>query len=257
MTELLFWPAVIGYGEAAVALVGEARRPGWPGRVAIWGVRVGWLAQTALLAVQAVGAGDFPWSSRAAALNLFVWLVVTVYLVWGCRPRFRLLGVAVMPLAAVLLAVAYAGGGVGAEGGAASALLAVHAALMLAAFAGFTFAAGLSAFYVWEERRLKQRARRILRLRVPPLETLEQLAARTVLVSLAALSFGIALGVAELARDGGGVDAAMVAALGVWIVYAAVVALRRMTGARGRRAAYATLAAFTLVVLTLSVGHFA
>ena len=67
MVEMLFWPAVLGYGEAAVALVGEARHPGRSGRLAIWGVRVGWLAQTGLLAAQAADANGFPWSSWAGA----------------------------------------------------------------------------------------------------------------------------------------------------------------------------------------------
>ena len=53
MAELLVWPALLGYGEAAFALVGEARRPGVAGRLAIWGVRLGWLAHTALLVAQA------------------------------------------------------------------------------------------------------------------------------------------------------------------------------------------------------------
>ena len=56
MAELLFWPALLAYGEAAVALGAEARRPGRAGRLAIWGVRLGWLLQTGLLAVQAVRA---------------------------------------------------------------------------------------------------------------------------------------------------------------------------------------------------------
>ena len=34
---------------------------------------------------------------------------------WGCRPRYRLLGLAVMPLAVVLLVIARLGGGTGAE----------------------------------------------------------------------------------------------------------------------------------------------
>ena len=68
-----------------------------------WGVRLGWLAQTALLAVQAVRADGFPWWSWAGSLNLIVWLVVGAYLIWGCKPRYRLLGLTVMPLAAALL----------------------------------------------------------------------------------------------------------------------------------------------------------
>ena len=110
MVEALFWPALLGYGEAAFAYASapDAHAP------ATWGVRIGWLAQTALLVVQAARADGFPWSTWAGSLNLFVWLVVGAYLIWGCRPRYRLLGLAVMPLAAVLFVVARVGGGTGA-----------------------------------------------------------------------------------------------------------------------------------------------
>ena len=51
LAELLFWPALLLYGEAAVGYFGDVRRPGSAGRAATWGVRLGWLAQTALLVV--------------------------------------------------------------------------------------------------------------------------------------------------------------------------------------------------------------
>src|SRR3954466_9837034 len=111
MAELFFWPALLFYGEAVLGYVGEARRPGFAGRAALWGVRLGWLAQTALLVVQATREDGFPWSTWAGSLNLFVWLVVTVYLC--VRRPYRLLGLAVMPLAVALLVVARAGGGTG------------------------------------------------------------------------------------------------------------------------------------------------
>ena len=88
MAELLFWPALLAYGEAAVAYAGDARRPGSLGRFATWGVRIGWLVQTALLLVQAARADGFPWDTWAGSLNLFVWLVVGAYLIWGCKPRY-------------------------------------------------------------------------------------------------------------------------------------------------------------------------
>src|SRR5204863_4386403 len=113
LAELLFWPVLLLYGEAALGYFGEARRPGAAGRAATWGVRLGWLAQTALLGVQAAREDGFPWGTWAGSLNLFVWLVVGAYLIWGCRKPYRLLGLAVMPLAAVLLVVARAGGGTG------------------------------------------------------------------------------------------------------------------------------------------------
>src|SRR5207248_2997244 len=148
--ELLFWPALLAYGEAAVAYAGNARRPGAAGRLSTWGVRLGWLLQTALLVVQAARADGFPWDTWAGSLNLFVWFVVGAYLIWGCRARYRLLGLAVMPLAAVLLALARIGGATGgtAPGRYPSLFLALHVGLVLAAFAGFTLAAGLSALYL-------------------------------------------------------------------------------------------------------------
>ena len=258
MADVLVWPALIAYGEATIALAGEARWPGLAGRLAIWGVRLGWLVQTALLGVQAARAEGFPWGSWAGALNLFAWLVVSAYLIWGCRPSFRLLGLAVMPVAAFLLLLAHVGGGASGESDdPSSAVLAVHVVLMLAAFAGFTLAAALSAFYLWHERRLKRREARILRRRVPPLEALDRLAGRTVAVSLGVLTLGIAVGVASLAANGGRIDAAMAATVAAWAVYATVLLLRRAAPLRRRRAAGLTVAAFVLVVLVLPVTHFA
>ena len=100
MAEFLVVPALLAYGEAAFAYAGELRGPGLAGRLATWGVRLGWLAQTALLVGQAASAEGFPWGTWAGSLNLFVWLVVGAYLIWGCTPRYRLLGLAVMPVAA-------------------------------------------------------------------------------------------------------------------------------------------------------------
>src|SRR5436189_4480087 len=137
MAELLFWPAVLAYGQAAFAYAGSLRDASY-GRVATWGVRLGWLAQTALLVVQAARADGFPWDTWAGSLNLFVWLVVGAYLIWGCRPRYRLLGLVVMPLAALLLAVSYAAGGVAGSGksGYSTLFLVLHVGLLLAGFAG-------------------------------------------------------------------------------------------------------------------------
>src|SRR5204862_6373314 len=182
LAELLFWPALLAYGEAAVAYYGEARHPGRAGRLATWGVRIGWLVQTALLAVQAARADGFPWSSWAGSLNLFVWLVVGAYLIWGCRPRYRLLGLAVLPLAVVLFVLARVGGGTGVGGRShySDLFLVLHVGLVLAAFAGFPPAAGLSGLYLWHERRLERRESTVLRLRAAHLAELDDVPARPV-----------------------------------------------------------------------------
>jgi ABC-type uncharacterized transport system permease subunit len=253
VVEALFWPALLGYGEAAFAYA-SARTS----RAATWGVRLGWLAQSALLVVQAVHADGFPWSSWAGSLNLFVWLVVGAYLIWGCRPRFRLLGLAVMPLAAGLFLVARVGGGTraGAHSHYSNLFLILHVGFVLAAFAGFTLAAALAALYLWEEARLKRRAADILRLRLPPLASLERLTWRTVVVSLPLLTLGLIAGIVRLREDGRPVDALEVFTLATWLVYAGFVVVRP----NGRRAAHLALAGFALVIvarLALAGGHFA
>jgi ABC-type uncharacterized transport system permease subunit len=253
MAEVLFWPALLGYGEAALAYATVRTS-----RAATWGVRIGWLAQTALLVAQAAGADSFPWSSWSASLNLFVWLVVGAYLIWGCRPRYRLLGLAVMPLAALLFVVARIGGGTETASGssAGTLFLVLHVGLVLAAFAGFTLAAALAGLYLWEERRLKRRSADILRLKLPPLQALESLARRTVLVAWPLLTVGLVIGLVRQQREGGHFDPLEAVTLVAWLGYGAVV----VTHPAGRRAAYLLLGGFALVIvarLALAGGHFA
>ena len=248
---VLFWPALAGYAEAAVAYIGDTVKPGRLVRFAMWGVRLGWLAQTALLVAQAADADGFPWAGWGGSLNLFVWMCVGAYLVWGCRAPFRLLGLAVMPVASLLLVLSWAAGGIreSSRSEFGDVFLAFHVGLVLAAFAGFTIAAALAVLYLWQERRLKRREPRVLRLRAPSLETLDALAGRTVAFALPALTLGVGIGFARLETEGGGFDATMGVTLLTGIVYAAFLVVRHEAGWRGRRTAYLALAGFALVVL--------
>ena len=248
MAELLVWPALIAYGEAAVAYAGNARRPGSLGRLATWGVRLGWLAQTALLVVQATDANGFPWSTWAGSLNLFVWLVVSAYLIWGCSPRYRLLGLGVMPLAASLLAISYAAGGTEEAEGAAwgDVVLLLHIGFVLVAFAGFTVAGGLAALELWQERELKSHPAGLLRLRVPSLVALDRLTVTTVGVSLAALTAGIVPGLARLPDRG--LDVLVAGTVVLWALGASVLYLRVRAGRR-ELAAVLALGGFAAVIV--------
>jgi ABC-type transport system involved in cytochrome c biogenesis permease subunit len=252
MADLLFWPAILGYGEAAFAYASPRHA-----RLGTWGVRVGWLAQTALLGVQAAQVGGFPWSSWAGSLNLFVWLVVSTYLIWGCQPRYQLVGLAIMPLAALLFAVARVGGGTAGDAPPryGNLFLAVHVGFVLAAFAGFTVAAALAALYLVEERRLRRHAPDILRLRLPSLVSLETLTRRTITVAWPLLTIGLLVGLVRLRDEHGRLDAMMSATLATWLLYAAFVAARPS----GQRAAQLALVGFTFVIVTriaLAGSHF-
>src|SRR6185437_12739209 len=177
------------------------------------------------------------------------------------RP-YRLLGLVVMPLAVALLVVARAGGGTraGSAGHYSNLFLVVHVGLVLAAFAGFTLAAALSALYIWEERRLQTRPATILRRQVPALATLDSLALRTVVWSVPLLTLGAAVGLVRLVARGDRLDALIAITVATWLVWCAYLGLRLLGGWAGRRAAYLALAGFVLVIvvrLALPATHFA
>jgi ABC-type uncharacterized transport system permease subunit len=162
-----------------------------------------------------------------------------------------------MPLAAVLFVVSRVAGGtgVGTQEQYSSLFLVIHVGCVLAAFAGFTLAAALAALYLWEEGRLKRRSTDILRLRLPPLQSLERLTWRTVVVSLPLLTLGLVAGLVRLRQDGRPLDALEALTLGTWLLYGVVV----VTRPNGRYTAYLALGGFVLVILArlvLSAGHF-
>jgi ABC-type uncharacterized transport system permease subunit len=113
----------------------------------------------------------------------------------------------------------------------------------------------VAALYVFEERRLKRRDTRVLRLRLPSLEALDRLAARAVLAGLVLLSAGIVAGLVWL--DVNGLDAAMTVAVLIWALYALALVVRWEAGVRGRRFARLLLAGLVLVVAVLPLTHFA
>jgi ABC-type uncharacterized transport system permease subunit len=166
-----------------------------------------------------------------------------------------------MPLAALLLAISYAAGGVDASGesGYSTLFLVLHVGLVLAGFAGFTLAAALAGLYLWQDRQLKHRSSTVLRFRAPSLVTLESLAARTVAFALPVLTLGMAAGFARI-RHGSELDPLIVLTVLTWAVYGTFLVLRYGARWRGRRVAYLTLAGFALIValqLSLQMGHFA
>ena len=253
MVELLFWPAVLAYGEAAVAYAGNVRYPG-PGPPRDLG-RARRLARADLpagppgRARRGVSVGHL--GRIAQPLRL---AVVGGYLVWGCTPRYRLLGLAVMPFAAVLLVASYLGRRDG-HGRVARPLDPLpRGARRLRAGRlcwRWRWLRRSVALYLWEERALKLRRPGLLRLRAPSLAHAR--AARA--------ADGGRRAAAAHAGHGGRVrprgltrPADASSRWSVWALFAAFVVVRP----RGRRAAYLQLAGFALVLaapLGLLVTH--
>ena len=227
LAELLFWPALLLYGEAAVGYFGDARTPaspacgdvGRPPRLAAadraprgaGGARerlpvgdVGGLAQPLRLA-RGRGVSDLGLPRRVPAAR-------------SRRHADR--------CGAAHRRACRRGTAIGTRSHYSNLFLVLHVVLVLVAFAGFTLASALSALYLWQERRLKRRATTILRRPAPSLATLDRLAARTVAFSLPPLTLGIVVGLVRLVRDGDHLDALVIATLVTWAAWVAYLVLR-------------------------------
>jgi ABC-type uncharacterized transport system permease subunit len=252
LIDALFAGAVAAYGLASALLlaylVGAGRRS------TAGALPIVWFAAAMHVAHDALRWGSMhvgPFSGVGAALSTLSLLVVVAFVALrGRRPRLDVVGAFVTPLALLMLlgsrlpAHDVPGGG---------ALLAVHIAANLIAVAAFTVACGLAVAYLLQERQVKSRQLGGLFHRLPPLEMLDQLAYRCIVVGLPALTVGVATGLVVGSRGARveGLQWQQYFAMLSWMLFASVLLLRVAAGWRGRRAAIGTILGYASAVIVL------
>jgi ABC-type uncharacterized transport system permease subunit len=131
----------------------------------------------------------------------------------------------------------------------------LHVALLLAAYAALLLSLLASLLYLIQERRLKQKSPTLLWL--PSLETTDQIAQRALLFGLPCMTAGLLIGsLIAQATIGASYfrDPKILLAFAMWLVYVAMIHIRRISGLRGRRAVYLSSFVF-LVILTVWVAN--
>jgi ABC-type uncharacterized transport system permease subunit len=128
-------------------------------------------------------------------------------------------------------------------------LLRVHIALAFIGVTAFAFSTAVSLVYLAQARMLKQKSKTELRRRLPPLDVLDQLGMRGIVVGFPFYTVALLLGSAQAIRTEH-LRGSYVLAIISWIIYGVVLQARLTAGWRGRRAAILTV--FGLV-LALSV----
>jgi len=154
--------------------------------------------------------------------------------------------------------------------------LVVHIGFLLAAYASLAFSMVASFLYLVQERRLKSRflvmAGHPTHLShknngvakvghpysffsgdfLPPLDTLERIAHATLLFGFPCMTFGLLVG-SLLAQESVGpayfFDPKVLLSFGMWVLYVALLYIRRSAGLRGRRAAYLSSGVFVVMLL--------
>jgi len=141
--------------------------------------------------------------------------------------------------------------------------LIAHIAALMAAYAALAFSLLASVLYLLQERRLKSKHKPgedswWLPLDwLPPLDTLERIAHGTLEFGFPCMTVGLVIG-SVLAQEtplGAAyfLDPKVIASFILWIVYVALLLVRRSAGLRGRRAAYHSGAVFLVMLAVFAV----
>ena len=254
MTLLWLRFAVLLYGVAALAVLPAAvyNRPRWCN----------------LAIPSAIGAVLFHFVSLAEMLNaahhrlpvethevqsLLALILALAFLIVYAWYRSVSLGVFVLPIVFILaMLAAFRPGQETFSAPIRTGWIFLHISLLLAAYAGLVVSLLASLLYLIQERRLKSKspANRGLSPLDTPLETIDQIALKTLLFGLPCMTAGLLIGSVIAQADFGAKyfsDPKILLTFGLWIAYVAMVFIRRASGLRGRRAVY--LSSFVVLVV--------
>lgn len=257
--------AYFAVGVAAFALTTTAYLGAlWTAREAV-GAAARWMLRVTL----AFWAGLIVWwmidaglaGGTRTLLSTSAWTLSALYLFLLRRYPIQALGSFITALSTVLAAFALLLVNPYADlvtGPLADWLLRIHIGLAFVGITGFAFATAVSVVYLIQARMLKRKAPSAMRRRLPPLDVLDRLALRSIIVGFPFYTIALLLGSAQAVRLGTGeIKLAYILAVASWLIYGAVLQARLTAGWRGRRAAILTtvgLCAALVVVAQYSLG---
>jgi len=126
----------------------------------------------------------------------------------------------------------------------------LHIALLLAAYAALLLSLLASVLYLIQERSLKSKHATPMAAWLPPLETTDQIALKSLLFGFPCMTAGLLVG-SMIAQQAYGpsyfLDPKVLLSFAMWIAYVGMIYIRRHAGLRGRRAIY--LSGFVLLVV--------
>ena len=245
----------IGAALAAAALylrlfLQEEARQVRLGRGVLW---LSVLAMTASLLLRGLEIGTVPLLTPGEALYFYGWLVFLVYLLLMRSPTQALVGALLVPFASLCVLL---GALVLREDATVlpifqNPLFAVHTLAAFLGYSALSVACCAGILYLVLHDQVAHKRMGKLFHRLPPLEDLDQLGYRTVLLGFLLLSLAIAAG-AVWARQEWGVgwifEPKAVWAIISWLVYAGYLVVRRSRGWRGERAAWLATVGFALSI---------
>jgi len=196
-----------------------------------------------------------PMNNLYEATLVIAWTIVATYLVLGMFSRLRFLGAFASPLLFAIGIFALmrpldAPAGQAAFAGAWSSL---HKALILLSYGAFGLGSVAGIMYLTQEHDLKYRKLRAVLSLLPPIQRLEVVIGRSLLVGFALFTAGLITSGVYLKQTRNVYftgDAEVIYSLFVWAIYLALLVLHWRFSQRGRRFALGAVGSFVFVMLT-------
>jgi cytochrome c-type biogenesis protein CcsB len=200
--------------------------------------------------------GQLPISSIQESLSLFSLTIVGAFILFERIYKVAILGSFVIPLAMIAIAV--------------SSFLPeradfslqqygiwfwIHIICVFISYATFTISCGVSVMYLMMQHFLKKKHFGALFRKLPSLETLDDISYRTLMIGFPLLTVAIISGAVRSYQALGSywswTDPKQVWTLITWLIYAALLHGRIMTGWRGKKAAYLSIIGFIVLLISL------
>lgn len=259
LASILFYLGVVAYSGSATLFFVDLTRQGQTNATAQHAARilaVGTVAHGLYLLIESFAIGRCPVGSLPFAVSFSALITSTVYLVMRTRTRMDAIGVVVSPLALMFMVGAQFIARGGPPPSLPHTLVVAHIFANVLGVGLFLLAGAASAFYLFQEGRLKAKRATSLQGKLPPLDTLDSTEHRLLLAGFPLLTFGVVTGAVFASHLEAMTRVAVLrSALGyaAWVLLALVLVLRAVAGWRGRRAAYGTLAAVACVVVVIGI----
>jgi len=256
VSTALHWLALAFYLGATVvylAFVISQRRGFFRmGRLILW---IGWVLHTAAIAVAWVELGALPAASLRQSLDLFSWAIVGSALLLNLRLAIMVLGALAAPLGVVaMLAASVLPPAVQAPTPVFKSLwLTLHVATVMGAYGLLAVTCLGALLYLLLDWRIRAKKLGPLFKRLPSLSLVDALNHRALLAGFTLMTVGMITGAVYAQLVLGSYwrwDPKEVWSLITWLLYAALLHTRLVSGWRGRRGAWLAIAAFGVLLFT-------
>lgn len=234
-----------------LSLVYLLRRSEVLARVALTATCIGFAIHTVVLAVQ-VFSGEVGVTFHKA-LSFFSWSLILVFLLVVLLQRLYILGAFMLPIAFLSLVSTAV---LPSETPVLQPMLRavwVHVTLSMLGAVGFAVAFVAGVMYLMQDRLLKSKQFNVLSFKLPPLDFLDMLNQRAMLLGFPFLTLGILTGAISAQITLGSYvswNPEQLWALVTWVFYFVVLMGRVTVGWRAKKAAYLTIVGFVGVLLT-------